>query len=272
MENHGIITAGKTLREAFHRIENLETLASIYIESLRLGKITNLSVEDLKSAREVKNNRNQADKEHLITGQEEKIRKDLVEIVKRAYERKLITAVSSGFSARVGETGFVITPEGLDVKDLDENYLVYICEGKHEIGKAPSQYTPLHDEIYRKHKFIHSISSAHPISVMAFAITGTPIETHTIPESFLMLSEVPLVPFHIRFGNPEEVAGLITPQIPALLLRNDCLTVTGSSPFQVFDRLEVAEFTARSILNAKPIGPVKPITVQDIDDLVKTFS
>ena len=84
-----------------------------------------------------------------------------------------------------------------------------------------------------------------------------------------MLNEIPVIPFHKRFEDPEEIAALITPHIPALLLRNDCLTVTGNSPFQVFDRLEVAEFTARSILNAKPIGPVKPISDQDIDDLAK---
>lgn len=269
MENHGIVTTGKTLREAFHRIENLETLASIYIDSLRLGEITNLSAEELKKARVFKNNQCPDDKGHLITGYEHKICKDLVEIVKRTYERKLVTAVSGGFSARVDETGFFITPEGLDIKDLEPNDLVFIKKGKHEIGKTPSQFTPLHDKIYRKHNFVHSISSAHPISVMAFAVTGTPLDSHTIPESFLMLNEIPVIPFHKRFENPEEIAALITPHIPALLLRNDCLTVTGNSPFQVFDRLEVAEFTARSILNAKPIGPVKPISDQDIDDLAK---
>ena len=58
MENHGIITTGKNLREAFHRIENLETLASIYIDSLRLGAITNLSADELKAARLVKNHQN----------------------------------------------------------------------------------------------------------------------------------------------------------------------------------------------------------------------
>jgi L-fuculose-phosphate aldolase len=272
MENHGIITTGKTLREAFHRMENLETLASIYIDSLRLGAITNLSSEELKAARASENNQSRDDRKHFITGNEHKICKDLVEMVKRTYERRLVTAVSGGFSTRVDETGFFITPEGMDIKDLEPNDLVFVKNGKHETGKTPSQFTSLHHEIYRKHPFVNSISSAHPISVMAFAITGTPLVSHTIPESFLMLNEIPLVPFHKRFENPAGVADLITPHIPALLLMNDCITVTGSSPFQVFDRLEVAEFTARSILNSKPIGPVKPISDRDIDDLVKTFS
>jgi L-fuculose-phosphate aldolase len=172
----------------------------------------------------------------------------------------------------VDETGFFITPEGMDINDLEPNDLVFVKKGKHEIGKTPSQFTSLHNEIYRKHNFVHSICSAHPVSVMAFAITGTPIDSNTIPESFLMLNEIPLVPFINRFENPDEVADLITPHIPALLLRNDCITITGSSPYQVFDRLEVAEFTARSILNAKPIGPVKPISDKDIEDLKEAFA
>jgi len=272
LENHGIITTGKTLQEAFHRIENLETLASVYIDSLRIGEIINLSAEDLKSAREFRINRNPDDNEHFIDEKELHIRKELVKIVNRTYERKLITAVSGCFSASVDDTGFVITPEGLDIKYLEPNDLVFIHEGKHEIGKTPSQFASLHDEIYQKHKFVHSICSAHPTSVMAFAATATPLETHTIPESFIMLKEIPLIPFRKRLENPEEVASIITPDIPAILLKNDCITVTGTSPFQVFDRLEVAEFTARSILNAKPIGPVKPISHQDIDDLIKAFA
>jgi L-fuculose-phosphate aldolase len=272
MENHGIITAGKTLQEAFHRMENMETLASVYIDSLRSGEITNLSAEDLKSVQESKNSIIPDIEEHLVTRHEQEIRNDLVEIAKRAYERKLVTAVSGGFSARVDERGFVITPEGADVKYLVPDDLVYISDKMHEAFKKPSQFAPLHDEIYRKHKFVGSVSSAHPVSVMAFSLTGTPIDSHTIPESFLMLNEIPLVPFHMRFQNPEEVARFITPAIPAILLRNDCITVTGTSPFQVFDRLEVTEFTAHSILNAKPIGPVRRISDRDIDDLVKAFA
>jgi L-fuculose-phosphate aldolase len=272
MENHGVITTGKTLQQAFHRIENLETLASVYIDSLRLGEITDLTAEDLRHVRECKNNIFQDTEKHLITGHEQKIRNELIGIVKRTYKRKLITAVSGCFSSRVDEIGFIITPEGTDVRDLETDDLVFLSHGKHETGKTPSQFAFLHNEIYRKHKFVHSISSAHPVSVMAFAIAGTEIESHTIPESYLILNKIPLVPFQNRFKNPEEAASLITPAIPAILIRNDCITVTGTSPFQVFDRLEVAEFTARSILNANPIGTVKLISDKDINDLAEAFT
>jgi L-fuculose-phosphate aldolase len=272
MENHGIVTTGKSLPDAFHRIENLETLASVYIESLRIGKIISLTDEDVNLNQEHKHITSPVGKRHIISEQEQKNRKTLLEIVKRAYIRKQITAVSGCFSARVNETGFMITPEGMDVNDLDSNDLVFIKDGRPEQGKIPSQFSSLHHEIYRRHKFVNSICSAHPISVMAFAITGTPLESHTIPESFLMLNEIPLISFRKRIEHPEEIASIITRQVQALLIRNDCITVTGTSPFQVFDRLEVAEFTARSILNSKPIGPIKPISDQDINDLVKDLT
>jgi L-fuculose-phosphate aldolase len=271
MENHGIITTGQNLQEAFYRIESMEALASVYIDSLRTGEISNLSEEDRKLMKEYRNDIIPDLQGHHVTKHEQEIRNDLVEIVKRAYERKLVTSVSGGFSVRIDERGFVTIPEGVDARYLVPDDLVYISGKKHETGKTPSQFTALHDEIFRKHGFVRSVSSAHPVSVMAFALTGTEIDTRTIPESFIMLNRIPLVPFRQRFQNTEEIAGLITPGIPALLVRNDCITVTGTSPFQVFDRLEVAEFTARSILNAKPVGPVKLLGDRDIDDLAKAF-
>ncbi len=272
MENHGIVTTGRNPQDAFHRLENMETLASIYIESLRIGRIKSLTVEEVNLVQENKHVTSLVGERHIISEQEQKNRETLLEIVKRAYIRKQITAVSGCFSVRVNETGFVITPEGMDVNGLGSNDLVFIKEGQPEQGKIPSQFSSLHHEIYRRHKLVNSICSAHPISVMAFAITGTPLDSHTIPESFLMLNEIPLVPFRKRIEHPEEIADLVTPHIPGILIRNDCITVTGTSPFQVFDRLEVAEFTARSILNSKPLGPIKPISDQDINDLVKAFT
>jgi L-fuculose-phosphate aldolase len=272
MENHGIITSGKTLQEAFHRIENLEVQAIIYIDGLRIGEVKPVSANNIKSSWEVKNKIIPDDNEHMIFEKEQEIREELIGNVKRAYSRKLITAVSGCFSALVNESGFVITPEGMDVLYLEPDDLVFIKEGRNEPGKVPSQFASLHAEIYRKHKHIQSISCAHPISVMAFAITGASIDTRTIPESFLMLSEIPMVSYPERLTNPEEIAGMLTPARPVLLISNDCITVTGASPFQVFDRLEVAEFTARSIINAKQVGALKSISDQDIDDLIRTFT
>jgi L-fuculose-phosphate aldolase len=272
MENHGIITTGWNLWEAFYRIESMEALASILIDSAGLGEILKPSAGDLEFTKIEGIHETIGKQEFLFADYEQNIRESLADFVKRAYRRSLFTAVAGGFSARIDESGFLVTPEGKDIHSLEPCDLVLIRDGRSEEGKTPSQFTPLHDAIYSQHNFVNSIASAHPRSVMAFAVTGKKLDTRTIPESYLLLNEIPLVPFPMRFTAPCEVARLITPRFPAVLIENDCITVTGDSPFQVFDRLEVAEFTARSILNARPLGPARRLTDQESNDLEKSFS
>lgn len=41
-----------------------------------------------------------------------------------------------------------------------------------------------------------------------------------------------------------------------MLVKNDCLMVTGTSVFNTFDCLEVCEFTAQTLLQAEALGGV----------------
>ena len=63
----------------------------------------------------------------------------------------------------------------------------------------------------------------------------------------------------------------LTKHIEILLLENDCVIVTGSTLLQAFDRLEVMESTAHSIINASAVGQIIHISSQEIDDLKIAF-
>ncbi|MEZ5477690.1 MAG: hypothetical protein R3E95_09475 [Thiolinea sp.] len=58
---------------------------------------------------------------------------------------------------------------------------------------------------------------------------------------------------------------------PILLIENDSVLVTGKSVLEAFDRLEVAEFSARSIIDATSLGQLTPIGADDIEELKKHF-
>ena len=100
--------------------------------------------------------------------------------------------------------------------------------------------------------------------VTAFAVTGTPIDTRSIPESYMLLRTIPQVSLADALQQPEEVAGLISRQSPALLIENLGILVTGENILHAFDRLEVVEFSARSLIEAKALGGLKPIDDQEI--------
>ena len=58
---------------------------------------------------------------------------------------------------------------------------------------------------------------------------------------------------------------------PVLMLENDCVIVTGESLLQAFDRLEVMESTAHSIILSKEIGEIVHITDEEVEDLKVAF-
>ena len=56
-----------------------------------------------------------------------------------------------------------------------------------------------------------------------------------------------------------------------VIIKNDSIIVTGDKLLQTFDRLEVAEFSARSLIMGHPLGALVPINDDQIEDLRKKF-
>jgi L-fuculose-phosphate aldolase len=79
------------------------------------------------------------------------------------------------------------------------------------------------------------------------------------------------LPFGSTITDMEKVAKEITPATPVLLIENDCVLATGKSVINAFDRVEVASFTADTIIKAKPLGNVVMITDEEVELIRKTF-
>jgi L-fuculose-phosphate aldolase len=47
--------------------------------------------------------------------------------------------------------------------------------------------------------------------------------------------------------------------------------ITGDKLLQTFDRLEVAEFSAQSLVMAKPVGTLIPINDKQVEELRRVF-
>ena len=55
------------------------------------------------------------------------------------------------------------------------------------------------------------------------------------------------------------------------MVENACVIVTGNTLLQAFDRLEVMESTAHSIINAADVGDIVHISNTEIDELKSAF-
>ena len=267
MENHGAVTVGRDLLEAFHRLDALEHLATILLGGARLGALRPLGDAEMQDAQ----SRMAKTWESIAvdSGPQRAMREELADYVRRAHGRKLLGARAGAFSCRCG-AGFLVVPDGADNAILQAADLVYVegegCEG----GKLPDAMTPLHQAVYAAHAHVHAMATALPPSLMAFAASGTPFDARTIPEAYIFLKSVPTLPFAARF-DPRQVAQALDDRTPALLIENACALVTGASPFAVFDRLEVAEFTARSALDARAIGRLKPMSDKVLEEICKVY-
>lgn len=73
------------------------------------------------------------------------------------------------------------------------------------------------------------------------------------------------------YQNLDDVAAEFDNAHPVLLIENKSVIVTGASMLQVFDRLEVMEMTAASILDAQALGTIAHIPSDEIAALKTAF-
>ena len=99
-------------------------------------------------------------------------------------------STEGALSARLGDDSFLITPHGVDRSRVEPEDLVLVEKGQPESGKAPSSSTAGHRAIYQRHPAVRAIVNAYPVNATAFAVTSGPLDTRTIPESYLLLRDV----------------------------------------------------------------------------------
>lgn len=56
-----------------------------------------------------------------------------------------------------------------------------------------------------------------------------------------------------------------------MLIENDSILVTGKSIIETFDRLEVAKFSVRSLIDSSSIGGLHPIEQHELAELKEKF-
>jgi L-fuculose-phosphate aldolase len=201
---------------------------------------------------------------------ERAIRSEIVTIVRRACDQGLMISSYGTVSVRWRGNDFLITPTGVPRWDIEPHNIVQVKNGMVEAGKIPSRSVALHQAIYQTSPKINSIILTQPPHLMGFCTSGVKINVRTIPESWIFLKDIPTVQFAMQYEYNTEIAEMLK-TIPAILLANDSFIVTGDGLLQTFDRLEVAEFSAKSLIMAKAIGELSPISDEEVEDLRVAF-
>ena len=271
LENHGVCVGAADMLTAFQQFETLNYAAELEALATRRGEIRPLSETACQMSKtnvcsELRNVSPQP-----CSSEELAARRDLIALIRRSYKMGLFTAAQGTYSTRLSDGSFIITPLHADPAYLEADDLVRIQDGAKEPGKTPDADVLLHQKIYDKNPKIGAIAFAQPVHSMVFAVTDMPFDTRTIPESYILLRDVKRIPFEAAYQNLDDVAAEFDNAHPVLLVKNKSAMVTGASMLQVFDRLEVMEMTAASILDAQALGTIAHIPSDEIAALKTAF-
>lgn len=270
LENHGVVVGGVELGQAFQRFETLEFTAKTIIKASHLGSVRYLDDSRLELSRRPVPRLPEFPHSKPTTAELE-LRRQLRDFVRRGYQQRLFISSEGTFSARVDADSFLITPYRTDRPTLDVDDFVLVRGGAAEAGKQASRAARIHQEVYARHADVAAIVNAYPVNATAFSVTGAPLDTHTIPESYILLRDVLRIPFGDQFQDGKLIAGQLSTRQPIALLDNDSAMVCGTSVLDAFDRLEVLEATAEAIINARALGEIAPMPESVITELRTAF-
>lgn len=272
LENHGVCIGAPDMFTAFQRFETLEYTANLEILAKRIGNVRRLEADAFRITETTSHTKMDDFIPNSHSSEELAARRDMITFIRRSYRQGLFTATHGTYSVRLSDGSFLITPFGMDRAYLEEKDLVRVKGGMKELNKTPSRAVILHQKIYEAHPDIHAVLLAHPVNAMAFAVSDAKFDPRTIPESYILLRDVKRLPFGKIDSNQEEAAAEFSEVNPAIMVENECVIVTGSTLLQAFDRLEVMEATARSIINSGAIGNIVHITQGEVEDLKIAFN
>ncbi len=272
LENHGVCCGGQNLQDAFNRFESLELCAKATIKASMIGEPTILSEEQIqiqqKSYYKLEAFEYDTD---MMCIREKELRCELARFVQRGYRQRLLTGATGTFSARINENSFLITPYPLDRHMIQPEDLVMIRKGKKQIGKKPSRALHAHRAIYEAHPEVQCIVNAQPVNALSFSIVNKKIDTYTIPESYVFVRDVSLLPFESSFNDYTKLTETLSLNNPAAVLANNGVMIVGTSVLSTFDQLEVLECSAEAIIDSQPIGGHVSMSQEIIDELCDAF-
>ena len=178
--------------------------------------------------------------------------KEIVDTMRRVYERGLTTSLGGNISMRLGSV-MLITPSSLDKASLGDEDIakVDIESGKNLTPCLKlSIESEMHRLIYLKRPTCKAVIHAHPVFSSLFSASEEEIRTDIIAESYYQLGRVVKTSYAIMGSRElaEKVSDDASSCCAVLLERHGALTVSDKSLLEALERLECLENAARMSL------------------------
>ncbi len=259
LENHGVVIGAQTMDRALGLIEALEDIAKISIfERLFKQKLqSNKKLLDVKASYKI-------NEEIKLDYHKERL--EIISIIKRLYDQHMMNGLFGEISVRLDENKFLITPNYKDRLKIQAEDLIVVEND--EVTGQPDKYYQLHQKIYEINPEINALIFSTPPNSMVFSAHETPINTNIIPEGFILLRKIETY----EIDQISELIHTLGRQLPVAHLQSNFYISCGKNLLQAYDRVEVLEFGAASILSSMLMEKVHVISDEEIEKINKEFS
>jgi L-fuculose-phosphate aldolase len=191
-------------------------------------------------------------------------------IVESGIAKGWAGSLSSRYQGKI-----VITRSGADLGSLTESDFVFVnprMDPARNRLPRPSSELGLHYAAYAAHADIQAVLHVHSPQAISLGLLGHPLPALT-PEFYWHVGAmVPLLPYITPMSEGLDTAvSLALRSIPAVLLQNHGLVVTGQSISQALLRLNLLDEQCRIYLSALAAGQPRLLSKEDMRALDEAF-
>ncbi|NUO63555.1 MAG: class II aldolase/adducin family protein, partial [Gemmatimonadaceae bacterium] len=125
------------------------------------------------------------------------LRREIVTVCRRLYERGLIAGQDGNVSVRLPGDRLLVTPSGMSKVDVGPNDLVEMRLDGTTVGRGrrASSEVLMHLRIYRRRPDVKAVVHAHPPTATGFAVAGEGFMNCVLPEVVYQVGQVPLLSY-----------------------------------------------------------------------------
>ncbi|MBE7030797.1 MAG: class II aldolase/adducin family protein [Ruminococcaceae bacterium] len=200
------------------------------------------------------------------------IKKQICDIGKRIYDRRMVAANDGNISVKLNDNEFLCTPTGVSKGFMTPEYICKV-DAEGNVIQANGNFRPsseikMHMRVYKKRPDVQAVVHAHPIYATSFAIAGIPLTQPIMPEAVIALGCVPIAEYGTPSTNeiPDAVEKYLQYYDAVLLESHGALTYSDSL-LSAYHKMESVEFYAELLFLARQLGGPKEFSKEQVERL-----
>lgn len=195
---------------------------------------------------------------------------EIISIGKRMSVRNYTPGYSGNISVRAGDS-ILITTSGSSNGYLskDDFVLIDFNATPFDKSKKPSSEKFLHLEFYKLRPDINAVIHVHPASLTAFASANKDLMDPVMPENIYYFGGIPLA----EYGTPSSTelvknTSKFFKKHDAILMANHGVIISGKTLEDAYQKLELAEEYARTLIYSQMLGGAKTLSKEDTEKVL----